>query len=360
MTIRGDDLLMGKQKFLLALLMSTLILFAAQRTYIAKTDTLDSIYSDIIFTQIAVETQQYTRQIEYGLENGKSLENFYNIQTILSSVKRCYSYIDAAYIVSGDYRLLYSSNDNAGESISAISIGAFNDGAVYSVYSESGKYILTMPIFGKGSVISGYLVLSIERGAINNTLSAIYSEYIIQAVIIALLVAMLGLIAMIHLCRNKDTLYHSCFGVITGTVCTYIAVDGIISTYKLLMTIESIIQQSISKITLSLQNDLDTVQQKGVAIGKIVDFNSWLLESGKSIPFIENITYDRNYKITAAISQDYIVTQIWRYAVVILVLLLIFAASGIALHFIIGRVENYFTRRSKNNAKKQLAEFRTA
>lgn len=352
---------MGKLKFLLALFMSTLILLAAQRTYISKTNVLDGIYSDIIFTQIAVETQQYTRQIEYGLENGKSLENFYNIQTVLSSVKRCYSYINGAYIVSDDYRLLYSSGENERDRISSISIGAFGDGAVYSVHSESDKYILTMPIYGKGKVISGYLVLSIKSGAINNTLSELYREYKIQAVVIGVISAMAGYIALIHLCRRKDTLFRSSISVITGTVCSFIAVDGAISTYKLLMTIESIIQQSLSKITLSLQNDLDTVQQKGVAIGKIVDFNSWLLESGKSIPFIENITYDRNYKITATVSQDYIVTQIWRYAVVILILLLIFAASGIVLRLIIGRLEHYFnTRRKKDNAKEKLREFTTA
>lgn len=350
---------MGKLKFLLALFMSTLIVLAAQRTYIAKTDMLDSIYSDIIFTQITVETQQYTRQIEYGLENGKRLENFYNIQSILSSVKRCYSYITGAFIVSDDYKLLYKSSDNEDRRLSLISIGAFSDGAMYSVHSESDKYILTMPIFGKGDAVSGYLVLSIESGAINNTLSVIKNEYKIQETIIAVIFAMFGSIALIHLCRNKNTLFRNSLGVITGTVNSFIVIDGAISTYKLLITIESIIQQSISKITLSLQNDLDTVQQKGVAIGNIVDFNSWLLESGKRIPFIENITYDRNYKISATVSQDYIVTQIWRYAVVIIALLLIFAASGIALRFIIGQVEKYFIRRKSSNAKEKLPEFTT-
>ncbi|MGN0687851.1 MAG: hypothetical protein ACI4KA_07090 [Oscillospiraceae bacterium] len=347
---------MGKLKFLLALFMGTLVFFAAQRTYIAKTDTLGEIYSDIIFTQLAVETQQYTRQIEYGLENGKSLENFYNVQTILSGVKRCYSYINGAYIVSADHRLLYSNTEKENAALSSISIGDFENGEVYSVHSNYENYFLTMPIYGREKALSGYLVLSVDNRAINNTLSAIYKEYELQAVVLAVLMFMIGSIAIIHICKNSDKLFRSSLGIITASVCSYIAVDGAISTYKLLITIESIIQQSISKINLSLQNDLDTVQQKGVSIGRIVDFNSWLFESGKSIPFIENITYDKNYKITAAVSQDYINTQIWRYAVVILTLLLVFAAVGIVLQFVIGQTEYYFVKRKRVNAKESIVK----
>ena len=73
---------MNKLKVLLTILMGTLIAFAAQRSYYVKTEELSSIYSDIIFTRLAVESQEYTRQIEYGVKNGKSLENFYNISSV--------------------------------------------------------------------------------------------------------------------------------------------------------------------------------------------------------------------------------------------------------------------------------------
>ena len=340
---------MGKLKLLLTLFMGTLIVFTAQRAYYVKTDTLDSIYSDIIFTRLAVESQQYTRQIEYGIENGKSLENFYNIQTILNSVKRCYSYTSGAYIVSDDYRLLYSNADD-GSVLNTISVGSFDDGSIYSVYNTADSYYLTMPIYGKGGQIGGYLVLRINNSAISNTLSDFYSEYELQAAVLAVLMFMLGSVLVIHTCRDKNRVLRRCLGINAGIICGYIALDGAISIYKLQIMIESIIQQSISKITLSLQNDLDTVQQKGVSIGTIVDFNSWLFESGKNVPFIENITYDKNYKIAAAVSEDYIREQIGRYAVVILALLLIFAAAGFALYFIVGAIERFFVKRKKENA----------
>lgn len=341
---------MGKLKLLLALFMGTLIVFTAQRFYYAKTDTLDGIYSDILFTRLAVESQQYTRQIEYGLENGKSLENFYNIQSILNSVKRCYSYTRGAYIISDDFRLLYSNSDDGRTAPTSISIRDFDDSNIYSVTIVAEDYILTMPIYGRGGQTSGYLALRVDKSAIANTLSEFYLEYKLQAIILSVVVFLISAVIIIHFCRNKDRLFRQCFGVITGSICTYILVDGGLSVFKLQIMIDGIIQQSISKITLSLQNDLDTVQQKGVSVGKIMDFNSWLFESGNNIPFIDNLIYDKNYKITATVSESYINEQIWRYAAVVLIVLVIAAAIGISLHLLVGAIEKIFVKRNRINA----------
>lgn len=338
---------MQKMKLLLALFMGTLLVFTAQRTYYVKTDTLSDIYSDIIFTRLAVESQQYTRQIEYGLKNGKSLDNFYNIQTILSGVKRCYSYINGAYIISDDFRVMYSNSEDGLMPPTAISINNFEGDRIYSVHTASDSYVLTMPIRGKGEQLCGYLTLTVQSSAIRNTLSDICDEYEFQAMVLSVLSFMMGIIFMIHFCRDKNRVFRRGFGIISGTVCSYIAADGFISIYKLLITIEGIIQQSISKITLSLQNDLDTVQQKGVSIGKIVDFNSWLFESGENIPFIENLIYDKNYKITASVSENYIWQQIWRYAAVILMVLLIFGAAFLAVYFVISVIEKMYVNRKR-------------
>lgn len=118
---------MNKLKVLLIILMGTLIAFSAQRAYYVKTGELSSIYSDIIFTRLAVESQEYTRQIEYGVKNGKSLENFYNISSVLSGVRRCCSYTNGVYIFSSDRRQLYSLNDG-GSPVTRFSVGDFSGG----------------------------------------------------------------------------------------------------------------------------------------------------------------------------------------------------------------------------------------
>ena len=95
--------------------MAVFSVFTAWLMYNVKSYMISSMYSDMIFTRIAVESQEYTRQIEYGIENGKSLENFYNIDDILKNVKRCSSYINKVYIVYyKDDKWQYTLSDEAG------------------------------------------------------------------------------------------------------------------------------------------------------------------------------------------------------------------------------------------------------
>ena len=175
---------MNKLKFLLTILMAALIAFAAQRAYYVRMQMIGSIYSDIIFTRLAVESQEYTRQIEYGVKNGKSLENFYNIESVLAGVRRCFSYTNGAYIFSEDHRLLYQLSDSE-DTVTRFSVADFSDGRVYSVCDDTtgGRYILTLPIFGRDNDVCGYMVLDISRSAVDNKLEDYRSEYMIQSAV---------------------------------------------------------------------------------------------------------------------------------------------------------------------------------
>ncbi len=343
---------MNKLKFLLSLLMAVLIAFAAQRAYFVKTEMLSSIYSDIIFTRLAVESQEYTRQIEYGVKNGKSLENFYNIESVLGGVRRCFSYTNGAYIFSADHRLLYSLADN-GTTVERFSVADFSDGRVYSVYDDTSgmRYILTLPIFGRDNEVCGYMVLDISRSAVENKLADYRSEYKLQSSVIGVMCWLAGVIMMIHLCRSRSRLMRQGITVTAVAVCAQVAIDGGLSIFKFSVTIESLIQQSVSKITMSLQNDLDTVNEKGVALSKIYDLNSWLMENYKDIPFIDNLIYDRNYRITAVISQNYINERTWRYAGALVLTLLLCLAVGMALIVLVAGIEKIteHIRRKRDN-----------
>ena len=343
---------MNKLKVLLTILMGTLIAFSAQRAYYVKTGELSSIYSDIIFTRLAVESQEYTRQIEYGVKNGKSLENFYNISSVLSGVRRCCSYTNGVYILSSDRRQLYSLNDG-GSPVTRFSVGDFSGGSVYSVYDDSagGRYVLTLPIFGRGNEVCGYMVLDISRDAVENTLSDISEEYRKQSAALGILCWLTGALMMIHLCKSKEKLFRQGTLVISAAVCMQSALDAAISVFKFSVTIGSIIQQSVSKITMSLQNDLDTVNEKGVALSKIYDLNSWLMENYKDIPFIDNLIYDRNYRITAVISDSYINERTWSYAAALLMMVLLCAGAGLLLTAAVTWIERsvYLFRRNKKN-----------
>lgn len=304
---------MKKVKLLFTLFMGALMLFAAQRVYLVKSGMLSDIYSDIIFTRLAVETQQYTRQIEYGIQNGKNLENFYNMQSILSNVKRCSSYINGAYIVSKDCRLVYSFADEGNETPGMIKVPV--DDSLFAVYeADNGSFLLSVNIDGQNDVAAGYLVLDISNNITNNAISEFNRENFIQISVIGTLALLAGAAALIHLCRRENCILSDCTRVVSISICTAMAIDGAVSLFKLQIIIDSLIQQSVSKITMTLQNDLDTVKD---LVSRIYDLNSWLFESCRQVPFIDNLIYDKNYKISAVVSENFTTGQIARYGILL-------------------------------------------
>ena len=68
---------------------------------------------------------------------------------------------------------------------------------MYSVYDDSagGRYVLTLPIFGRGNEVCGYMVLDISRDAVENTLSDISEEYRKQSAALGILCWLLGCLA---------------------------------------------------------------------------------------------------------------------------------------------------------------------
>lgn len=332
---------MGRRKLLMTLLMCVLLILAAQNMYYVKTYTLSVIYSDIVFTSLAVESQQYTRQIEYGVKNGKSLENYYGIQSVLNGAMHCSSYINGAFIVSYEHKVLYSAFDGESCEITRIRTGSFDDGEIYSVHDEPSneRFILTLPIYGHDETVCGYMVLSVDHDVVDNRLSDFYSEGLILDTALVALIFLTGAIFMIHCCRRPERLFRRSLGIISAAVCSFIAIDTAISAYKLRVITDSIIGHSAAEITLSLQNDLDSVIKKGVALGKIYDFNGWLSDSVDQIPYIKNVFYDKNYRLTAVISDEYTVRQILYYAVTLMILLLFFAAVGLTVYLTVGAIE---------------------
>lgn len=308
---------MNKLKLLFTILMGLLIVLEAQRAYFVKSDMLNDIYSNVIFTRLAVETQPYTRQIEYGLENGKSLENFYNMQRILSDVKRCSSYINSVYILSEDRRLAYSFYDD--EDViapSSVRIPVRED--FFAVYEDGvNGYFLSVAIGGDGGASLGYLTLGISHAITDNAISEFNRESRIQAAVIGALTFLAGAAAMIHCCRGEKRLVGNSAKTVSAAVCAGAAIDAAITLLKFWTTIDGLIQQSVSRITMTLQNDLDTVAAKGVSVGRIYDLNSWLFESGRRVPFIESLIYDRNYKISAVVSEEYMEEQVLRYGMIL-------------------------------------------
>lgn len=329
--------------------------------YNVKSYMLSSMYSDMIFTRIAVESQEYTRQIEYGIENGKSLENFYNIDDILKNVKRCSSYINKTYIVYyKDDKWQFTLSDETGSdktgSAENIKIRIPEKGSLYSAYyDENGDYFLSCPINvnteAEGKTAAGYLVLSIDPNIVYNFISDNLYENLIQGIVIGVLAFLTGTIVIIHLRASERHASLSGFMAASITVCVGELADSFISIYRFWLEIDDLIRQSASNIVAALQSDLDKVIEKGVSPGRIYDLNAWLWESSKPIPFIEKFIYDKYYEISAVISDDYIMTQTVLYGIMLSFVIILAVITGLFFILMGGLADKVRYRRSRRDNK---------
>ena len=328
-------------KLILAILLVALVLMTSQNLFVYKTAISATAYSDILFTRLAVETQTYTRQIEYGLKNGKSLEHFYGINTILNEVKRCYSYTNGVYIVSKDHSLLYSVADNDVEPPARMNaLKQADPTQSYLIYDDASedRYLMTIPIYGQNESMSGYMLLSIDHAAVDNTLESSYHENLIQSAICAALMVLLGILLIIHK-KGKPRYILTQMGFIcVTTTLGYVLMDGALSVYKLYVRLETIISQSVSKIVMALQYDL----------------NTFLLESCEQVPYVETLIYDKNYQISAVLSESYVVKKMADHAAQMGLAVLLGAGVGIGIIvfcLLIDLVRSYVKARKNSNVK---------
>lgn len=317
---------MNKLKFLTAILMGAVIACSSAAVQNQKDEAVAELYDDVIFTHLCVQAKQSVREIENGLKNGKMLDNFYGMNAVLNSVRRCSSYIAEVYVVSADCRVLYFDQDGGQSKITRINVG-FSERKMYSVYDDDARdsYVLSVRINGEEKT-DGYMILDISRDAVKGAARALQTESRIRLAVLSAQMFLLGTILLIRAARKPKRFYRYGCGIVAGVVCCNILLDGLICVYRFRERIESVIGQSASVISMSLQNDLDAVRDKGVPPEKIFDLDGVLTESTAEIPFIQNLILDRNFRITAVVSQEYVTEQTLAYALVFLR-----SAAGFAL-----------------------------
>ncbi|MDE7234940.1 MAG: hypothetical protein K2N29_07810, partial [Ruminiclostridium sp.] len=183
----------------------------------------------------------------------------------------------------------------------------------------------------------------ISHAITDNAILEFNRENRIQAAVIGILTFLAGTVAMIHCCRREKRIVGDSTKTVSITVCAGALIDTAITLFKFWTTIDSLIQQSVNKITMTLQNDLDTVTEKGISAGRIYDLNSWLFESSRRIPFIENMIYDKNYKISAIVSEEYMRKQMVQYGMILVGIVGVCVLVGTVMILF-----GFFTDRLKN------------
>lgn len=295
-----------KVLFILFLLFSlTVEMYSYQNV---KEGSIRELYEDVTFMRIATEARQYISQIEYGIENGRQLDNFYNMQETLKGVQGCSSYMEGAYVVSTDAKLLYQRGVKAEQ----LNLAVPRDQTYFQekpyTFSEDGMYLyLTTPIKNGSQEIEGYLLMCIDQNAVNNAASDYNRQNRLQSLIIALEVFGIALLVIwrIPSGKKKQQAFRITL-VISLAVVLATVLDSSLVCARFYQIVNDTTSQTANKMAQALQSQVDSVVAKGVSTERIYDLNGWLAQNSSKLEIVTSLTLDRNNKITANVSQSYI------------------------------------------------------
>jgi len=339
----------GKLKAGFFLLIVVMVSIAMLISCQVKNRSVNALYEDVTFSRIIVEARQYISQIEYGIKYGRQLDNFYNMSETLSRIQQCSSYIEGAYIVSKDYKLLYQSGLKAENlRLSLPKQYQPESGKPYMVERRDNAYYVITPIRGAQNQIEGTLILCISGNVVTNVVSEFTAQNRTQSGLIALEMIGIALLAVWRLNpQDKKKLLAKLMKVLSVCLIVALLIDSGVVLTRYYQIANEATRQTADKMAQAIQSDVDNIINKGVSLERVYDINSWLEKKSSEVGIVTSLTIDENHKITANVSKSYINAFLWK-TVWPLVLLLIFCVVICAAGFIYIRffLEKYaFTRK---------------
>jgi len=296
-----------------------------------KEQSANELYEDVTFMRIATEVRRYVSTIEYGVKNGRQLDNFYNMQDTLKGIQSCSSYMEGAYVISADGRLLYQRGLSAGNL--RLSVPAMQNTMLRQLYDRTGDDLhdyLALPVRNGAGQIEGHVVLCIAKGAVRNGVMEFDRQSLIQTVVILLEVFGLGLFLISR--RKVNRQGHIAFGLVllvSFFVTFAAALDTGVVMVRFHQFTEDAVRQSANKMAQALQSEVDAVVAKGVSAERIHDLNGWLAQNGSELTVVTSLTLDRNRRVTANPSEAYINSFMNRFLFRTLLLISVCVAAGV-------------------------------
>ena len=290
--------------FVAFLILAAVLAVVAVQSYYIKRDAARSLYENLTFTRIAVEARQHIRKVEFGIKNGRELEQFYNMNSILRDIQRGSSYIAGVYIVGSMDVLLYSLDMTDGDTTPLrrpINL-TFEGEKVYQMMDNSFYFDLFLPIYDEGGRDVAFIIVRLDRDVVFfSTRSLVEQEYM-QSVVIGLLMLGIGLIAILKIKPKTGGIiilvFLFCF------VC--LSLDFVLAYSRYRGIAESATVQSVNRIAQMLQSDIDVIRAMGVPPDAIHDQNSWLRQAIQGLPMILYGSMDSNMRISLTASRAYI------------------------------------------------------
>lgn len=291
----------------LTYVLAFLCLFAGmQWTVQAKNQAVGSAYRTAQETLRATELTQYITSLEFGIRYGKNLENYFNMDEVLQSILRTSPYVEGAYILSNENALLYS----AGEALpnpAEIRV-LHNGGELYASSEQFGYALMFMDIEDAEGGRAGTLVILLNDDIMTRLIESYQGEGRVQSWVILGEVLLLFLLVHTRLTRaGRRRLSALALAVLLSvTVLFAQGLDIGIETAKLCVELETITSQSVQKIAQVLQQQVESVLDKGVSVDDLYDIYGWLDDIDATLDMVSRLDFTEEGRIRAVMDEAYL------------------------------------------------------
>ena len=302
---------------LLVLLITAAALAGAITYAVQVKDTaLEDMVTSVQTTLSRVEAQQVVNQIEYGLKYGKQLEYYFNADSLLQRVHMASSYLQGVYLTDAAHKTLYSTTGTKlplelWQRMEPAEYGA------YQQYTLNGITYISMQIEGADGTTAGSMVMKMDTNAMRYLIEARQEEGALQSWLIGLYAFAFCIIVLARLKVRKPSGQFRplrCALVICLTVLLCLGADLGIEAFKVDQEVEKNVTRSAQRIAQTLQQEIDTVVEKGVNYDDIASLSPFFRENAASIPSVDSFQLDLNNKVVAIPSEAYMADSVSKVA----------------------------------------------
>ncbi|MCR5594296.1 MAG: hypothetical protein K6G12_00455 [Lachnospiraceae bacterium] len=289
---------------------------------------------------VDAEVIDFVENIRYGLELGKDMKSFYEMDEDLSElVKDCDSF-QAAYIIDPDYRTVYGTDEEVlPEDLKMLKKGMLVfDGMAYSKHEINEEYTL---------VTASDMSIIEEITRDDNYLTPRLAN-------IGCAVVMIITLSLLIFIKDERRMWRDVMIVIGGWGCV-LGIIGCALNYNSYQKRVGLIEHSINT---SIMKDIDKISSYGVSFDDVGDIDEYLSRYYENTDCIERITYIENSEELSFVSSTPSMSSIvFKYILQVLIeaafLFIILWEMRIFMDEVVSDI--YIRSQYKENSKKEDA-----
>ncbi len=255
-------------------------------------------YTDSLVASYAVAGSDGVRNIEYALKYGKPLENFNDMEKILTDIKSISPGIESVLVVSPEGQVLYNHQGKVDseylspEILKKLRVDSLAE-SDYRYVAFEGKYHIFLPLVDRNAKWVGSLDMVFNDQVIESRVSIPKAESLQYLDIIVALAALLLFICHIKIdfLEPDGQLKKKLFLAVVLSILTVaqIAYAGI--NYYMYRNVYYEMARENTMVTANIiQRDIDSVVSRGVSYNELYGIEKWMQSIIKSVPQIDSIT----------------------------------------------------------------------